>query len=167
MNKSQTGIVYIGVLLVVATLSFLGMRSAQSLEFLTQRENEAELIAIGREFQSAIASYYYASPGAVKQLPRQVDDLLTDNRFIGLERHLRKVKIDPFLGQPNWSYIRNAQGGIEGVASTSKKVPIRLIGFTREEPGFGQAKTYQDWRFVFVPNAAAGANRQPAKATKS
>ena len=42
------------------------------------------------QYERALRSYYNASPGSVKTLPANLDDLLADPRHLGVVRHLRK-----------------------------------------------------------------------------
>lgn len=160
----EGGFTYLGLLFAVAlvgvSLSAVGVLWATE----SQREKEQELIFIGEQFQRAIASYYERSPGLVKRYPPQLDDLLRDNRFLGVKRHLRRIYPDPMTGGIAWGLVRAPDGGVMGVYSTSAKKAINQRFRPDGEAGVGNdfvpgehdlhgSSTYSDWRFVHRPVA--------------
>lgn len=114
-----------------------------------QREKEAELLHIGEEYRQAIERYYLAGP---RQYPRTPDDLLKDPRHAGTVRHLRKLYLDPISGG-HWVLVSAPDGGIAGVHSTATDAPIKVSGFASRYQDFSNAKSYAEWRFVYVPAA--------------
>ncbi|MCA3166073.1 MAG: type II secretion system protein [Burkholderiales bacterium] len=113
------------------------------------RDREAGLLAVGREFQRAIASYHESQQsGGKKEYPGSLDDLLQDPRLPGLKRHLRKVYIDPITGAPEWGLTR-MNGRIVGVYSLSEKMPIKQANFEAGLEHFEGAKKYSDWVFLY------------------
>jgi type II secretory pathway pseudopilin PulG len=142
------GFTYIGLLIAVVVLG-LGLAAVGTIwRTQAQREREQELLAIGREFRAAIASYY--SAGA-HQFPQEIDDLIDDKRFTEPKHHLRKLYADPMTGSTDWTLIRSNMQGISGIASSSTATPIKKAGFEADEEHFDEATGYSDWQFVYVP----------------
>lgn len=116
-----------------------------------KREREAELLRIGQLYAEAIARYHRMSPGSVKRYPTELGQLLTDTRFVGTVRHLRTLYPDPMTrGQP-WTLMRASDGGIQGVASQSAELPLRVTAVQVGAVRLAAAQRYSDWRFVTPP----------------
>jgi type II secretory pathway pseudopilin PulG len=144
---AERGFTYIGILLAIA---FLGIGlAAIGIVWATaaQRERETQLLFVGDAYRSAIASYYRAG----QRYPPELHDLIEDLRSGVVRRHLRRIYADPVTGQPDWELIRNPDGGITGVVSTSIAVPLKRANFPREDTQFTDTQCYCDWRFQFVP----------------
>jgi type II secretory pathway pseudopilin PulG len=109
------------------------------------------LLFVGQSFRNAIESYYLRGPAGVHQYPRSLEDLLEDPRGAVLQRHLRKIYIDPMTKGRNWNLITTADGAIFGVSSTSNKRPIKRGNFAADEQSLVGADCYCDWRFVYLP----------------
>jgi len=124
---------------------------------IVQREREVELLFVGEQFSRAIESYYRQSPGG-PQLPRSLDDLLLDERFPMVRRHLRRIYRDPMTGSTEWGLVRLGDR-IAGIHSLSKDQPIKSAGLDR--PGFAEAKSYEDWKFVFADALKKTADTAP------
>jgi hypothetical protein len=120
-----------------------------------QREKEQELIFIGNQFRQAIASYYEFTPGAVKQFPQKLDDLLQDKRHPMAQRHLRRLYADPMTGQREWGLVKAPEGGIMGVHSLSQSVPIKTGNFGARDAALNGATSYSGWQFAYVPPIVA------------
>lgn len=113
-----------------------------------QREREKELLYIGNQVEAAIASYYEMG----RQFPSELSDLVDDTRWPEPRHFLRKLYKDPMTNAVDWTLIRDDNGLIMGIASSSHGVPLKKTGFrTDEEDLFSQAQTYADWQFIFVP----------------
>lgn len=149
--RYQYGFGYLGILFVVAIggVALASIGSLWSLE--RQREKEAEVLAIGMEFQRAIGLYYERSPGAMKRYPKSLDELLKDNRFLGTKRYLRQIYIDPITGTREWGIVPAPEGGIMGVYSLSRERPFKQSGFPLALSELEGKVTYSDWRFVYRP----------------
>lgn len=134
-----------GVALLGAALAKIGPMWSQQ----AQREREAELLRIGALYARAIHSYRAASPGSLKTGPRNLQALLEDGRFVGTVRHLRKLYGDPLATDQTWGLIRNADGTIRGVHSTSELPPFRTeaLRLPGLEP-LPAARRYADWQFI-------------------
>lgn len=147
--RREFGFSYLGILFAIAitSVALAGMSVLWSME--RKREKEAELIAIGMEFQRAISLYYGRSPGAVKRYPRSLDDLLEDKRFLTPQRYLRQIYVDPMTGKREWSLIQAPEGGFMGVHSTSSEPPLKRVGLPAALEVPESASRYSDWRFIY------------------
>lgn len=185
--RAQWGFTYIWMLLLIALMG-VGMTVAADVQTTTsQRDREKELLAIGRQFRTALASYYEArlpiasggmpsgiatgqsvsgpSPAAggahppgvggqpayppqndPRGYPGSLEELLKDERFPGVRRHLRKVFVDPMTGKAEWGLVQ-VSGRIVGIHSLSTAVPIKQAGFEGEEQAFIGAQSYVEWVF--------------------
>ncbi|MFY8014273.1 MAG: type II secretion system protein [Limnohabitans sp.] len=135
-------------------LALVGLATAEvSMIWSTQRqrEREAELLAIGSEFERAIQSYYESSPGLIKGYPPRLEELLKDNRFLYPKRHLRQIYTDPMTGERDWTLVQAPQGGVMGVVSVSGKRPIKMQRFDNRHQQFAGKENYSDWLFVYQP----------------
>jgi hypothetical protein len=104
----------------------------------------------GRQFKAAIASYHESKLLAGrKEFPATLDDLLLDSRGPGVNRHLRKVFVDPMTGKAEWGLVRVA-GRIVGVHSLSDKRPIKQDGFDVDEAGFRHKRMVSEWVFSYT-----------------
>lgn len=147
------GFTYVGVLIAVVMLGFVLASVGMTWRQHAQREKEAELLFVGRQYRAAIESFLRASPGAA-ELPKSLDDLIEDRRFPQIRRHLRRLFPDPMSGGTDWELIKSG-GRIMGVASRSGGTPFRLTGFSAAEESFGEAQSYRDWRFVASSSSKA------------
>lgn len=166
---SQRGYSYLWLLFVVALMA-LGMAVATQVHVTaSQRDKERELIAIGRQFRSAIASYYEGPsdlrlgvvtapvvPGErdYSRYPSTLADLLRDPRFPNVRRHLRKVFVDPMTGRSDWGLVMR-DGRLIGVHSLSKRRPIRQAGFEPDNAHFENTRSYSEWVFSYPSEEAA------------
>lgn len=148
---SAAGFAYVALLCTLAVIALMLGITAEQFDHAAQREREAQLLFVGSQFRQAIASYYENSPGA-KQYPRKLEDLLEDSRFPKAARHLRRIYADPFNDSNSLQLVRNSQGRIIGVFSTSDLTPIRnpdeeLRKVLEDRP----AAHYSDWKFIYQP----------------
>lgn len=147
------GFTYLGVLFIVSLLSLTAALAGVVWSTVQRRENERELVFVGRQFAAAIEGYHRArstAPGPT--YPRELEQLLRDDRALAVRRHLRKIYPDPMTGRRQWGLIRRADGGIVGVHSLSDREPLQRSTLA---PGlsFPAAASYRDWRFI-APSAA-------------
>lgn len=204
----QRGFTYIWMLLLIALMG-IGLTVAADVQTtVSQRDREKELLAIGRQFRTALASYHEArlpasaaglpsgmgsgqsvsglppaagganvpAAGGQPALPPQndprgypatLDELLKDERFPGVRRHLRKVFVDPMTGKTEWGLVQ-VSGRIVGIHSLSTAVPIKQAGFEGDEQAFTGAQSYAEWVFGSVaqmPTPAGGKTIGPGAAT--
>jgi type II secretory pathway pseudopilin PulG len=122
----------------------------ESWSAASQREREEELIQIGQAYVRAIGTYYAQSPGAAKSYPFALQDLVEDKRFVGVQRHLRKIYLDPVGRRAQWGLVRAVDGGISGVYSLSEKRPLRRQPLLLSGAAPVVGERYADWKFVYV-----------------
>ena len=67
-----------------------------------------------------------------------------------------------------WGTLKAPDGGIMGVYSLSAAEPLKKAGFRDSYAEFKDAKTYRDWKFVYLapqqPGSAAPAPQPEASA---
>lgn len=146
--RQQSGFSYLWLLMLVALMGF-GLSVAGDVHVtLVKREREKELLAIGRQFQTAIRRYHdYRPGGAPPQYPRSLDDLLLDPRAPGTLRHLRKIYVDPMTGEPQWGIIKKGDRVI-GVHSLSEAAVLKQSGFEPGQESLAGKEKYSEWHFV-------------------
>lgn len=151
INVYTSGFTYIGLLIMISIMSLTLALAGTLWSFAQQRQQEDQLIFIGNQYKHAIANYYQRTPGTLKTYPQTLQDLLLDNRYVSIQRHIRKLYPDPITGSLDWGLVVAPQGGVMGVYSQSNAKPIKVEGFKLISMGFENHKTYQGWKFVFVP----------------
>jgi type II secretory pathway pseudopilin PulG len=144
---TNAGFTYLWVLLTVAIMAAGLAAVAEVASTTLRRDKEAELLFAGDQFARAIALYRASSPGA-QQYPQRLEDLLADNRFPNVRRHLRRIYADPMTGSADWTLVRGPGGGIVGVHSRSTGKPLKTANFPAGYEAFGSAASYAEWRFV-------------------
>lgn len=163
----QGGFTYLWLLLLVAFMG-VGLTVAAEIDSTSaRRDREKELLAIGRQFQSAIGRYYEVqAAGGRKEYPASLDDLLQDKRVPGIRRHLRKVFVDPMSGKAEWGLVL-VGGRIAGVHSLSEATPIKQDNFAPEQAGLRGKQKYSEWLFVYpydlAPSVGAGSAKELTK----
>ena len=162
----ERGFTYLVLLFMVAIMGAVLAATAMVWHTLAQRDKERELLFAGDAFRQAIGLYYERSPGAAKQYPKQLSDLLEDKRQVNLTRYLRKIYIDPFTADKAWGLVPGPGGTIMGVYSRSDAVPIKTGNFDKVDQDFAGKGSYQDWQFVYLPTQVipAGATLPPPNA---
>lgn len=152
----QAGFSYVLVMFAVAILAIMAVRLLNVSATNEQRAREADLLYVGNAYREAIGVFYENTPGTVKRYPEKLDDLLQDPRTTTLQRHLRKLYRDPITSDAQWGLVLGDDERITGVYSLSHKQPIKTGGFAKVLAGFGEAKEYRDWHFVYTPVLVAG-----------
>jgi len=143
----QAGFTFLGLMFAVAIAGIALAGTGALWQMESRREKEKELLFIGEEYRRAIGSYYDKSPGAVKQFPNKLEDLLQDKRYPNPTHHLRRLYRDPMTADGEWELIRQ-EGRIMGVASRSSDKPIKVAGFAADQGDFEGAGSYTEWRFI-------------------
>jgi type II secretory pathway pseudopilin PulG len=155
MVKRAQGFTYIGVLLATAILTAGIGLAIEAWHTTLRREREADLLHIGVQYQRAIMLYYEGSPTGRPRYPRELADLVKDDRYPTTRRYLRKLYPDP-ITSAEWGIMKAPDGGIMGIYSTSSAAPLKLRG---------AAASYQDWKFAYLPATAAPAKPAPKSTT--
>jgi type II secretory pathway pseudopilin PulG len=158
----QRGFTYIGLLIAVLIIGGTLAQAGTIWHVAQQREKERELIFVGNQIRQAIGRYYNTGAGTARQYPQSLDDLLRDPRHPGIVRHLRKLYYDPITGTIEWGLVKNAEGRITGIYSTSEQLPIKQSNFSPIDVDFEGKEKYSQWAFVFQPKQAnLNKNRKP------
>ncbi|MDD5248623.1 MAG: type II secretion system protein [Rhodocyclaceae bacterium] len=147
----QRGFTYLGLLFAIALAGVALAATGTVWSFERQRQREVELLFIGQQFRDAIASYYEHSPGLVKRYPAKLEDLLKDNRFLTVQRHLRRIYRDPMTGLRQWQIVPAPEGGVMGVFSGSAAEAIKHAGFPPGLSDLEGTTNYAEWKFVYRP----------------
>jgi type II secretory pathway pseudopilin PulG len=114
-----------------------------------QREREAQLLWAGHEYRAAIGRYWRHR----RTYPQTLDELLGAALDSPLQvRYLRRLYPDPMTNTVDWVLVPAPNGGIMGVASSSKRAPLKTGNFDQADQDFVDASTYGDWQFTFQPN---------------
>ena len=153
---AQAGFTFIGLLFVIMLLGLALGAAGTTWSAANRRDREQQLLWAGSEIRRAIGKYYLAGPAGTREYPREFSDLLEDRRGAALQRHLRRVYVDPVTGRADWQLLRTPDGALVGVASTSPGEPMKKAGFAADNKGFAGANCYCDWRFVFRAPATRG-----------
>jgi type II secretory pathway pseudopilin PulG len=140
------GFTYLGLLFFMAVMGAGLGAVGEVWHTVAKRDKEQELLFIGEQFKIALKRYQQRSANG-NQLPKQLEDLLLDPRFPNVQRHLRRIYLDPMTGTAEWGLIKRPDGGIFGVYSLSKQKPLRMLSFVEPDA----ASTYADWKFTIDP----------------
>jgi type II secretory pathway pseudopilin PulG len=158
MPRTAAGFAYIGLLFAVAILGIT--LSAVGVVWSTQirREKEEQLMFVGDQFRIAIGRYLASGGG----YPESLNDLVEDKRTPVARHYLRRIYPDPMTNGVDWDLIKAPEGGIIGVASTSKDKPLKVANFPIEDPGFDKAESYNNWQFIYSPRIHRRRAARPA-----
>jgi type II secretory pathway pseudopilin PulG len=144
----QRGFTYLMVMALVALLG-LGLAALGPMwSDATQRERERELLRVGALYADAIASYYKRSPGSLKSYPPKLESLISDTRFVGVKRHLRKLYADPLNPAQGWGVVAAPDGGVMGIYSMDRRKPFLQTAVDLGSVVMPVAATYSDWKFM-------------------
>ena len=162
-SRPARGFAYLFLLFALALIGLLLSAFAQNWSTTTQREREADLLFIGKQFSLALTSYRKLTQNG-PNAPATLDELLEDKRFPFPVRHLRQVFRDPMTGKRDWD-VQLANGRIISIRSRSQKHALRhtLPDYVVVPSDAGDTVSYHDWLFVAVQidSAAASENSAP------
>lgn len=143
----QQGIGYLLLLFIIAAMGMLLAGAGEVWQTATRRERERELLFVGEQFRNAIAAYHNRSPGAQKEYPKSLADLLQDTRFPVTVRYLRRIYRDPITNSTAWGLIKRGDR-IVGVYSLSPETPLKQDNFPPGLESFAGRASYQEWIFA-------------------
>lgn len=161
-RAGSAGFALLAAILAAMLVALAALGTQVVLRFEREREREAQLLAVGLQFDAAIRSYYARTPGGVGEYPRELADLLEDLRGPLPARHLRRIFVDPATGSDRWGLVRHGDR-IVGVHSLSQRAPIRHAGFPKGYERFEKAQRLSDW--VFGPPLPEPAQTAPQAAS--
>lgn len=124
-GERSRGFTYLGLLFALALGGVALAALGQRWQLAAQREHETELLFRGGEIRVALERFAAATPAGMPQQPQALQELLRDNRQPTARHWLRRLYADPFSGRPDWRLLRNAEGGITGVASSARRPALR------------------------------------------
>ena len=165
-RRSAAGFTYVGLLAVLVLIGILLAAAGEVAATAAQREREAQLLWVGHEYRAAIGLYFRQR----RAYPQSLQELLGSAPDAPVQvRHLRRLYPDPMTNAADWVLVPAPNGGIMGVASSSKRAPIKTGNFDDADKDFAEAKAYGDWQFTYPPRvvlaATPGGNPpQPAAA---
>jgi type II secretory pathway pseudopilin PulG len=159
----QGGFTYLGVLFLIVLMGVALAGAGELWSTISRRDRERQLLWVGTQYAQALRSYYRASPG-LAQYPRNLEDLLQDERFPSARHHIRQLYPDP-LGAGEWTLQRGFDGRITGIASASSETPLKQADFPSQWSDFNGMTRYTDWQFVAEKAFLEGASNR-AKGTQ-
>jgi type II secretory pathway pseudopilin PulG len=147
MQRGERGFAFIAMLALLAIFALALSAAGPLWSDASKRDREQELLRLGALYASALKSFHDASPGSMAEYPLRLEQLLQDDRFVGVRRHLRKLYPDPVDPARPWGLVRNDRGGIIGVYSQSAARP--LSSAPQQAPKLQRdAQRYSDWKFM-------------------
>lgn len=161
MRHRQGGFTYLAALFLIAVAGAAAASVTLLWSTASQRSKERELLFAGDQFRRAIGEYYERSPGTLKKYPPGLNDLLKDERQLGIRRYLRKIWRDPLTQTTDWGLIQSPEGGIMGVYSLSEARPLKQGGFSENNAEFAGKQHYSGWKFVYRPQVIAHRKELP------
>lgn len=143
----ERGFALFGALLFAVAMAGLLASLSRLWEERSTRERERELLWVGRQFRGALEGYAAATPANQPPAPLRIEELLQDERAESVQRHLRRLPLDPMTGTYEWAYVRDTGGRIVGVHSTSDAKPLAPDNLWPEPRAFEGAASYRQWVF--------------------
>lgn len=150
--RRQAGFTYVMALVTIVVVGIFAGAANLATSRIMQAEREDELLFRGQAYRDAIHRYYMAEG----HYPRSLNELLKDPH-LAHRIYLRMLYVDPMASKTarkeggGWRLVRAMDGGIAGVASRSKREPLKQANFPPGLESFEKAKRYADWVFVFQP----------------
>lgn len=144
-RRAAGGFTYIGLLVLVVVIGILLSAAGEVAGMAAQRERETQLLWVGRQYRAAIGRYWRQK----RVYPQALEDLLGSAPDSPLKvRYIRRLYPDPMTNAVDWELVPAPNGGIMGVASNSKRAPLKTH-FDEVEKDFENASSYNDWKFAF------------------
>ncbi len=150
-RRGERGFTYLGLLALVVLIGLLLAAAGQVASTTAQREREAQLLWVGHEYRAAIGRYWTQK----RAFPQTLQDLLGSGPDDPVQvRYLRRLYPDPMTNAVDWVLVPAPSGAIMGVASSSKRAPLKTGHFDEADQDFEGAKSYGDWQFTVRPGPA-------------
>jgi type II secretory pathway pseudopilin PulG len=156
VRRGSAGFSYVGLLILIVLMGLALATAGEVTATSAQRERETQLLWVGHAYRAAIAHYWNHK----RVYPHTLEELLGDAvDSPALVRYIRRLYPDPMTNALDWVLVLSPNGGIMGVASSSRREPLKTANFDEADLDFEEASTYGDWHFTFTP----GALRRKAK----
>lgn len=151
MRRGERGFTYVGLLALIVLIGLLLSAAGEVAATAARRDRETQLLWTGHEYRAAIGRYFSRR----RAYPQTLDELLGSAPESTVQVHyLRQLYPDPMTNAADWLLVKAPSGGIMGVASSSKRAPLKTGKFDDvADHGFADAASYSDWEFTFVPGA--------------
>ena len=144
-RRAEGGFTYLGLLALVVLIGLMLSAAGEVVATAARREREAQLLWVGHQYRAAIGRYW----GQKRSYPRSLKELLGDPDSPVKVRYLRSLYPDPMTNGADWVLVEAPGGGIRGVASSSKRAPMKTANFEDVDWSFADAASYRDWQFVY------------------
>jgi type II secretory pathway pseudopilin PulG len=142
------GFTYVGLLALVVLIGLMLAAAGEVAATAAQRERETQLLWVGHEYRAAIRRYWRYK----RVYPQTLQELLGAAPDAPVQvRYLRRLYPDPMTNAVDWLLVPAPNGGIMGVASSSKRAPLKTAHFDGDDQDFANATAYSEWQFTFVP----------------
>jgi len=142
------GFTYVGLLALIVLIGILLAAAGEVVATSAQREREKQLLWVGHAYRAAIGRYWNYK----RVYPQSLQDLLGAAPDAPIQvRFLRSLYPDPMTNAVDWVLLPAPNGGIMGVASSSKRAPLKTGHFDDADQDFANATSYGDWQFTFLP----------------
>jgi len=146
--RAPRGFTYLGLLVLVALIGLALASAGEVAATAARREREAQLVWVGHQYRAAIGRYWLQR----RTFPLALQDLLGSAPGDPVQaRFLRRLYPDPMTRAVDWVLIPAPSGGIMGIASSSKRAPLKTGHFDEADQGFAEARSYGDWQFTIHP----------------
>lgn len=147
--RDQRGFTYLGLIILVAIIGLVGAATLKIGSLLQRAAAEEELLEIGAAFSAALDSYAAATPRGASPYPPSLAELLKDPRSPAVQRHLRKIYVDPLTGKAEWGivYLGGGETGVLAVHSLSDARPLKIANFDSRFKGLDNKDKVSEWRF--------------------
>jgi len=147
-RRSAGGFTYIGLLVLIALIGLMLASAGEVTATAAQRERETQLLWVGHQYRAAIGRYWSRR----RVYPQTLQELLGSAPDEPVQVHyLRRLYADPMTNAVDWVLVPAPNGGIMGVASSSKRAPRKTSNFDAADQDFANASAYGDWQFTFLP----------------
>ena len=147
-RRSAGGFTYVGLLALVVLIGLMLAAAGEVAATAGQRERETQLLWVGHEYRAAIGRYWRQK----RVYPQTLEELLGAAPDAPVQvRYLRRLYPDPMTNAVDWVLVPAPNGGIMGVASSSKRAPLKTGHFDEADQDFANAIAYSDWQFTFLP----------------
>jgi type II secretory pathway pseudopilin PulG len=147
-RQGEGGFTFVGLLVLVALIGLMLASAVEVAATAAQRERETQLLWVGHEYRAAIGRYFSHR----RAYPQTLQELLGGAPDAPLQvRYLRRLYPDPMTGAADWVLVPAPSGGLMGVASSSRRAPLKTGHFDDADRDFAGTSAYGDWRFTFQP----------------
>lgn len=89
-QSMQRGFSYIALLLLVALVGIALAVTGEAWSRTKARQIQTQAAWEQKQVDRAVRSYVCAAPGNMRTAPASVEQLLQDDRYLGIKRHLRE-----------------------------------------------------------------------------